>query len=117
MEHRDAHGDVEIVENVLRIGAHIILDIAHRPEHAADADQRAPQAGQAIPERKPILELNPKHAVLEKLGARFAASPTDPLIADAARLLLGQAVIAGGGQLEDPAEFTAIVNRLMTDVL
>ncbi|HPG26349.1 MAG: molecular chaperone HtpG [Spirochaetaceae bacterium] len=75
------------------------------------------QAGQAIPERKPILELNPKHAVLEKLGARFAASPTDPLIADAARLLLGQAVIAGGGQLEDPAEFTAIVNRLMTDVL
>ncbi|RWD60319.1 MAG: hypothetical protein EOS60_34110 [Mesorhizobium sp.] len=28
LEHRDAHGDVEIVENVLRIGTHVILEIA-----------------------------------------------------------------------------------------
>ena len=75
------------------------------------------QAGQAIPERKPILELNPQHAILEKLGKRFEADPTDPRIADAAKLLLGQAILAEGGQLDDPAAFVELLGRLMADTL
>ena len=75
------------------------------------------QAGQEIPERKPILELNPKHAVLSKLGERFAANATDPKIRDAAKLLFGQAVLAEGGQLEDPAGFAELVNKVMEESL
>lgn len=75
------------------------------------------QAGQEIPERKPILELNPDHPVLERLVKRFETNPTDPRIAEAARLLLGQAIIAEGGQLDDPTGFTTLVNKLMTETL
>jgi molecular chaperone HtpG len=75
------------------------------------------QAGQAIPERKPILELNPAHPVLERLSTRFAADPTDARIAGSARLLFGQAVLAEGGQLEDPSGFAELVNELMAQTL
>jgi molecular chaperone HtpG len=75
------------------------------------------QAGQEIPERKPILELNPEHQVLIRLGKRFEENPTDAKIADSARLLLGQAVLAEGGQLDDPAGFAELVNKLMTETL
>ncbi len=75
------------------------------------------QAGQEIPERQPILELNPNHDVVERLGKRFEKNPTDPKIADSAKLLLGQAVLAEGGQLDDPAGFAELVNKLMSDVL
>lgn len=75
------------------------------------------QAGQTIPERKPILELNPEHPVLERLSARFAADPADARIAGAARLLFGQAVLAEGGQLADPSGFAELVNELMAQTL
>lgn len=75
------------------------------------------QAGQEIPERKPILELNPEHQVLKQLGKRFEKNPADPKIADSARLLFGQAVLAEGGQLEDPTGFAELVNKLMTETL
>ena len=75
------------------------------------------QAGQEIPERKPILELNPEHEVLIGLGKRFEQNPTDPKIADSARLLLGQAILAEGGQLDDPSGFAELVNKLMTETL
>jgi molecular chaperone HtpG len=75
------------------------------------------QAGQEIPGRKPILELNPEHPVLIRLGKRFEENPTDPKIVDSARLLLGQAVLAEGGQLDDPTAFAELVNKLMTETL
>jgi molecular chaperone HtpG len=73
------------------------------------------QAGQEIPDRKPILELNPEHSVMQKLGQRFEKNPTDPKIAEAARLLLGQAILSEGGQLEDPSGFVDLVNQLMLE--
>ncbi len=75
------------------------------------------QAGQEVPERMPILELNPTHPVLERLGKRFEANPTDARIGEAAKLLMGQAVLAEGGQLDDPAGFADLVNQLMAETL
>jgi molecular chaperone HtpG len=75
------------------------------------------QAGQGVPKRQPILEINPTHPVVEGLGKRFEANPTDAKIADAARLLLGQAILAEGGQLEDPTGFAELVNKLMAETL
>ncbi|MCX9156123.1 molecular chaperone HtpG [Niveibacterium sp. 24ML] len=64
-------------------------------------------AGQEAPSSKPILEVNPKHAVLQKLKAgteRFD---------DWASVLLDQALLAEGGSLEDPAGFVKRINQLM----
>ena len=75
------------------------------------------QAGQAVPERKPILEINPDHRVLEGLQRTFEAKADDARIADYAGLLYSLAVLAEGGQLADPVGFTRVVNELMVDGL
>ena len=75
------------------------------------------QAGQAVPERKPILEINPDHRVLEGLQRTFEAKADDARIADYAGLLYSLAVLAEGGQLADPVDFTRVVNELMVDGL
>ncbi|MEI6028847.1 MAG: molecular chaperone HtpG [Betaproteobacteria bacterium] len=65
------------------------------------------QAGQAAPETKPILEVNPGHALVKKLEA-------DAQFDDLAHLLFDQAVLAEGGQLEDPAAHVQRMTRLLT---
>ena len=63
--------------------------------------------GQKAPDFKPILEINPHHAVL----ARLRADQAD--FDDWAALLYEQALLAEGGQLDDPAGFVKRMNRLM----
>jgi molecular chaperone HtpG len=75
------------------------------------------QAGQEVPERKPILELNPEHAILKSLQAIFEKDGTDARLAEYAQLLFGQAVLAEGGQLADPAAFTRRLSGLMEKAL
>jgi len=66
-------------------------------------------AGQKAPESRPILELNPTHPLL----ARLKSSEHD--LADWALLLFDQALLAEGGQLDEPAAFVQRVNRLLLD--
>jgi molecular chaperone HtpG len=64
-------------------------------------------AGQALPDAKPVLEVNPSHPILRRL------QPDDERFAQWASLLFDQALLAEGGQLEDPAEFVKRSNALM----
>ena len=67
------------------------------------------EAGQDIPESKPTLEINPQHALLQKIdGEADEAKATD-----LATLLLEQAELAAGAPLPDPAAFVQRVNRLL----
>jgi molecular chaperone HtpG len=75
------------------------------------------QAGQDVPEHKPILEINPKHEIVHKLQAIFEQDGTDSRLREYAALLYGQAVLAEGGQLDDPAEFTRKLTELMVKAL
>lgn len=71
------------------------------------------QSGQSTGKQKRILELNPDHPILAKMQARYAESPDDPRLADYAHLLHGQALIAEGSPLPDPAGFARRVAELM----
>ena len=73
--------------------------------------------GQSVPKSKRILEVNPNHPILERLQARFDADQADATISDYAKLLHGQALLAEGGKLENPAAFSALVSDLMTKAL
>ena len=67
-------------------------------------------AGQSVgPGSKPILEVNPHHALVERLGAET----DEARFADWANLLFEQAMLAEGGQLEDPGSFVRRLNGLM----
>ncbi|MCR2831891.1 molecular chaperone HtpG [Acidithiobacillus ferrooxidans] len=67
------------------------------------------QAGHEISSTKPVLEINPTHPML----ARMEGEKDDTRFAEWSALLLDQAILAEGGQLEDPAGFVARINQLM----
>jgi molecular chaperone HtpG len=64
------------------------------------------QAGQAVPESKPILEINAQHPLVKKLesGEHFD---------DLAHILFDQALLAEGGMPNDPAAYVRRVNALL----
>ncbi len=64
-------------------------------------------AGQNAPASKPILELNPNHPLVQRL------KPDDTQLPEWSALLLDQAVLAEGGQLENPAEFVKRLNAML----
>ena len=68
-------------------------------------------AGQKVPASKPILEVNPEHAIVARL------QPADARFEAWAGLLFDQALLAEGGQLEDPAGFVRRTNDLMLSLV
>ncbi|MGO9423892.1 MAG: molecular chaperone HtpG [Steroidobacteraceae bacterium] len=72
------------------------------------------QAGQTNPfATLPILELNPKHALVERLKG----TADESAFADLAHVLYDQAMLAEGGELDDPVIFVRRVNRLIVEGL
>ncbi len=72
------------------------------------------QAGQNNPfATLPILEINPKHPLVERLRD----SADEAAFADLAHVLYDQAMLAEGGELDDPAGFVRRVNRLIVQGL
>ena len=66
-------------------------------------------AGQAVPETKPILELNMEHPLVAKL----VDEKDDENAARLASVLFDQAALSAGRQLENPAQFVQELNKLM----
>ena len=64
------------------------------------------QAGQPVPEVKPILEVNAQHPLVKKLE-------TSENFDDLAHILFDQALLAEGGLPEDPAAYVRRVNQLL----
>lgn len=77
-------------------------------------DELMRKMGHAVERKKRILEINPKHALVEKLRDRLAADPAWPGLSDLTRLLYGQALLAEGSPLPDPAAYGRLVAELMT---
>lgn len=71
--------------------------------------------GQDVPKRESILELNPGHAVVQKLQALYDADQKDPKVETLTKLLHDQAVIASGAKLDDPAGFATRLNAVLAD--
>lgn len=67
-------------------------------------------AGQAAPDVKPILEVNPKHPLVQKLKE----VNDDEKFAQWTKLLFEQSILAEGGELDNPALFVSNLNRLLT---
>jgi len=64
-------------------------------------------AGQAAPDSKPILEVNPDHPLLQKLKYEEAK------FSDWSHILFDQALLAEGGTLADPSSFVKRLNEML----
>ena len=67
--------------------------------------------GQAIPESKPILEINIGHPLVDRLSAEDNAKQFE----DLSNIVLDHALLAEGTQLDDPAAYVRRINRFLVD--
>ena len=99
--------DVRVTTRLVDSPACIVVDEGDMSGHLA---RLLKQAGQSAPASKPILEVNPEHPLVKKLDAAEGSERFD----DLAQVLFDQALLAEGGQLEDPAAYVRRVNALLT---
>jgi molecular chaperone HtpG len=69
-------------------------------------------SGQALPETRPILELNMQHPLLERLSAETDEDRFKAL----SHIILDHALLAEGAQLENPAAYVGRMNQLLLEL-
>ena len=88
--------------------------VADENDPTAQMQQMLKAMGQTeMPEIKPILEVNPDHAIVKQLSD----SSDQALLEDVAHLLLDQAILSEGASLKDPHGFAQRLNRIMEKAL
>jgi len=70
------------------------------------------QAGQTVPDNKPVFELNPDHPLVKKLDQES----DEDRFADLVKVLFDQATLAEGGHLDDPASYVQRLNSLLLEL-
>jgi len=83
--------------------------VAGEHDLSGNLERMLKAAGQKTPESKPTLEINPTHGLV----ARLKAENDEAKFNDLAHLLFDQALLAEGGQLNDPASFVKRMNSLL----
>ena len=81
--------------------------VADTHDMSGNLERLLKSAGQKVPIAKPILEINPHHPMVQRLKYE------DEKFSDWSNILFDQALLAEGGQLEDPAAFVKRLNDLL----
>jgi molecular chaperone HtpG len=102
---KDRAKDVRVTTRLVDSPACLVVEEGDMSAHLA---RLLKQAGQDAPKAKPILEINPQHALIQRLQSDGA--PFD----DLAHIVFDQAWLAEGGQLDDPASYVQRVTRLLS---
>jgi len=115
-EIKDILGDeVKSVEVATELTESAVAIKADKEDPAYMMAQMMKQMGQGgdVEEPAPILQINPKHELIKKLKE----SADQNLIEDAAHVLLDQAKLFDGRELDDTADFVVRLNRIMSKAL
>jgi molecular chaperone HtpG len=109
--------DVKTVRVSSRLSSSAACLVSEEGDMSPHLEALLKASGKEVPEIKRILELNPDHPLLNKMQELYSKNPDNPVVADYAELLFGQALLAEGGQLQDPASFNQKVADLMVKTL
>jgi molecular chaperone HtpG len=107
---REALGErVKEVRVTLRLTESPACLVADEHDLSGNLQRMLKAAGQKTPASKPILEVNPRHPLVQ----RMKQEAEEARFGDLAQVLFDQALLAEGGNLEDPAGFVKRLNQLM----
>jgi molecular chaperone HtpG len=106
---KDKADDVRVTNRLTDSPACIVLN---EQDMAMHMQRILKEAGHELPSSKPVLEINPDHPIVKKLGAEKSKKK----FADWSDILFDQALLAEGGQLEDPASFVAKLNSMLVSI-
>ncbi|MEO8281460.1 MAG: molecular chaperone HtpG, partial [Ideonella sp.] len=100
---KDRAKDVRVTTRLVDSPACLVVEEGDMSGHLA---RMLKQAGQSAPKSQPILEVNAEHPLVKRLEGSDHFD-------DLANILFDQAMLAEGGQLEDPAAYVKRVNALL----
>jgi len=100
---------VKEVRVTLRLTESPACLVADEHDMTANLQRMLKAAGQKVPMAQPILEINTRHPLVQRLQTETDESR----FGDLAAVLFDQSLLAEGGQLEDPAGFVKRLNQLM----
>lgn len=103
---KDRIKDVHLTHRLTNSPACIVAD---EQDMGFEMQRILQSVGQSMPASKPIFEINPEHALIKRLHG----IEDDTRFAEWVVVLFEQAVLAEGGQLENPADFVNRVNQLL----
>jgi molecular chaperone HtpG len=86
--------------------------VADHYDMSQNLERMLKAAGQEVPGSKPILELNPEHPMVVKLKDESDESR----FSDWTSIIFDQALLAEGGQLEDPATYVKRINEILLKI-
>jgi len=98
--------DVRITHRLTDSPACLVVD---DQDMSANLERMLKAAGQEVGGTKPIFELNPEHPMV----VRLKDEKDDARFSDWSSILFDQAILAEGGQLEDPASYVKRLNELL----
>jgi molecular chaperone HtpG len=109
---QDEVKDVRLTERLTSSPACLVGETGDLSPHLEALLRRS---GREVPKTKRVLELNPSHPLVARLEAFHAAHPADERFRRYALLLHGQAILAEGGTLPDPAGFSRQLSELLLE--
>ncbi len=101
--------DVRVTNRLTDSPACIVLN---EQDMAMHMQRILKEAGHEMPSTKPILEINPDHPIVKQLDGEKSKKKFD----DWSAILFDQALLAEGGQLDDPAGFVAKLNKMLVAI-
>ena len=107
----DVVREVKLSDRLTDSPACLVLGFGATPAHL---EKILRQAGKSVPQAKRVLELNPKHPMIQKLGAMATDSEAQGKLGEYMALLYDQALLSEGSPLPDPNAFAKRVTALMT---
>ena len=110
---KEALGDkVEDVRVSTRLTDSPACIVLNEHDMAMHMQRLMKEAGHALPGSKPILEINTDHPIVKRLDKEESGEKFN----DWSEILYDQAVLADGGQLEDPASFVHKLNQMLVSI-
>jgi molecular chaperone HtpG len=106
---KEKTSDVRVTNRLTDSPACIVLN---EQDMAMHMQRILKEAGHELPGTLPILEINPDHPIVKKLDTEKSKKK----FADWSSILFDQALLAEGGQLDDPAGFVAKLNKMLVTI-
>ncbi len=102
-------GEVRVTHRLTDSPACLVADESGMSTHL---ERMLKEAGQTMPNAKPHLEINPNHPLVQRLETETVDEQFEAF----SQLLFEQAVLAEGGELDDPATFVRRMNQMLLAV-
>jgi molecular chaperone HtpG len=109
---KELEGDVKEVRATNRLTESPACLVVDEFDMGKQMQRMMEASGQAMPESKPIFEINPEHTLIKRLETE----QDEQRFGDLTRVLFDQASLAEGRQPQDPGVFVQRLNRLLIDL-